>query len=364
MQKTVVLLYPNLSNDGIKKNVILHYELLSKVFNTVIITNSTKLKIEKKNIVNPKKKIFEINKFLNYIYCVFKLYKKFYKEKSLVIISFNESSLLIFINYIFFKKKIIIRTSNPIYNPLNKEEFKYFKKKFFFQYFKLYFYKFADLIWTFSKNNKLYLNKNFNIKNVKVISNIFEKQKLIKRKNIRINKKKYFNIFFIGRLIDIKDPIFIFKSIEKILISKKIRIFFVGEGNLKERIIKISKKYKNNIYYLGFKKNPFKELKNKIDLFCLTSKIDGSPNVLGEAISYGIPSIAPRGIGLSNTLLLNNRGGYLYRHGDTNDFLKKVVHIQSDYKNAIKKIYKAHQNIEKYSYKIVINKLISAIKKL
>ena len=364
MQKTVILLYPNLSNDGIKKNVILHYKLLSKVFNTVIITNSTKLIIKNKNIINPRKKIFEINKFLNYVYCIFKLYTKFYKERSLIIISFDESSLLIFINYIFFKKKIVIRTSNPIYNPLNKEEFKYFKKKFFFQYFKLYFYKFADLIWTFSKNNKLYLKNNFNVKNIKIISNIFEKKKLNKKKKLTINKKKYFDIFFIGRLIDIKDPIFIFKSLEKILISKKIRIFYVGEGKLAKKIIILSSKYKKNIFYLGFKKNPFKELKNKIHLFCLSSKIDGSPNVLGEAIAYGIPCLAPKGIGLSDTLLLNNRGGYLYKHQDNNDFMKKIVHIQENYKEAIRKSYKANQDIAKYSYKIVINKLISAIKKL
>jgi hypothetical protein len=44
--------------------------------------------------------------------------------------------------------------------------------------------------------------------------------------------------------------------------------------------------------------------------------------------------------------------------------MKKIVHIQENYKEAIRKSYKANQDIAKYSYKIVINKLISAIKKL
>ena len=359
--KKVILFYPNFANDGIKKNIILHYNFLKKKFDTKIITNSTKFNFNnKKAVINLKNKFFERNKFLNYLYCIFILFNFYRREKKLIIISFDESSLLVLINYCFFKKKITIRTSNPIYNPLNKEEFKFFKKKFFFQFFKLFFYRYASLIWTFSKKNKKYLKKNFHIKKVSVISNIFKKEQM---KKIKL-KNKYFDIFFVGRLIKIKDPLFIFDSLSQVLIKEKIRIFFVGEGNLKNKIKRLQQKTRSNIFFLGYKKNPFKVLKSKIDLFCLTSKFDGAPNALGEAISNGIPCIAPKGVGLSDNLLLNGKGGFLYKPGNKKNFCKKILFIKKNYNLAIKKRIIAYKNIDAYSHKKVLKKLIFIINSL
>ena len=357
----VILFYPNFANDGIKKNIILHYNFLKKKFDTKIITNSTKFNFNnKKAVINLKNKFFERNKFFNYLYCIFILFNFYRREKKLIIISFDESSLLVLINYYFFKKKIIIRTSNPIYNPLNKEEFKFFKKKFFFQFFKLFFYRYASLIWTFSKKNKKYLKKNFHIKKVSVISNIFKKEQM---KKIKL-KNKYFDIFFVGRLIKIKDPLFIFDSLSQVLIKEKIRIFFVGEGNLENRIKRLQHKNPNNVFFLGFKKDPFKKFKQKIDLFCLTSQFDGTPNALGEAISNGIPCIAPKGVGLSNDLLLNGKGGFLYKPGNKINFCKKIMFIKKNYNLALQKRMVAHKNIGAYSHKKVLKKLIFVINSL
>lgn len=360
--KKVILFYPNFANDGIKKNILLHYNFLSKKFVTKIVTNSTKFNYNnKKGLINFKNKFFERNRFFNYLYCMYVLFNLFKKEKNLVIISFDESTILVLINYFFFKKKIIIRTSNPIYNPLNKEEFQFLKKKFFFQFFKLFFYQLADLIWTFSSTNKTYLQRNFHIKNVSVISNIFKKEKIIKK---TYSKNKYFNVFFIGRLVKIKDPLFIYNSLSSLLIKEKIRIFFIGEGELEDKIKELKNNFKNNIFFLGYKKEPFKSFKSKIHLFCLTSQYDGAPNTLGEAISNGIPCLAPKGVGLSNNLLLNGRGGFLYNPGNEKSFCENVLYIKKNYKLAIRKTSVSYNNLANYSYKKVLKKLILVIKKL
>ena len=48
----------------------------------------------------------------------------------------------------------------------------------------------------------------------------------------------------------------------------------------------------------GYIENGLKKLNKKIDILCITSKFDGTPNVLGEAVSFKIPCLAPRNVGL------------------------------------------------------------------
>ena len=85
------------------------------------------------------------------------------------------------------------------------------------------------------------------------------------------------------------------------------------------------------IFFYGFIKNPFEKFKNKIDLLCITSKYDGTPNVMGEAMSIGIPVLAPKNVGLANLFIGNEKNGFLYKSGDGNSFIRKI--------NFIKKIF-------------------------
>ena len=73
------------------------------------------------------------------------------------------------------------------------------------------------------------------------------------------------------------------------------------------------KKGIKNVKIYGYIENGLKKFNKQIDAICITSRYDGTPNVLGEAVSYGIPCIAPKNVGLSNVILLNGKGGYLYK---------------------------------------------------
>ena len=65
----------------------------------------------------------------------------------------------------------------------------------------------------------------------------------------------------------------------------------------------------------------------RIDAICITSKYDGTPNVLGEAVAYKIPCLAPKNVGLSNVILLNGKGGYLYKPNSNSNFKHKLSSI-------------------------------------
>ncbi|MDC0461066.1 glycosyltransferase, partial [Candidatus Pelagibacter sp.] len=100
-----------------------------------------------------------------------------------------------------------------------------------------------------------------------------------------------------------------------------------------------------------------KKLNKKIDIICITSKFDGTPNVLGEAVSYKIPCLAPRNVGLSNMILLNGKGGYLYKSNSKNDFKNKLSSMLMHYDEAINRSKLAYKALDRFSYNKTLLKL-------
>ena len=111
------------------------------------------------------------------------------------------------------------------------------------------------------------------------------------------------NIFFIGRLTKDKNPIFFLKNLINI---KMINIYIVGSGSSKKMLENISEN-NNNVFFYNYTENPFKKFKKYINLLCITSRFEGTPNIMGEAMSYGIPVLAPKEIGLTKLFLKNGK---------------------------------------------------------
>ena len=99
----------------------------------------------------------------------------------------------------------------------------------------------------------------------------------------------------------------------------------MGRGELKNNLKEyINEKLNKFIKLKNFHNNPFKFLK-QCDLFILTSKFEGLPNVLLESIAlkkFVISSDCPTG---PKEILLNGKGGLLFKVGDYKDLerLKK-----------------------------------------
>ena len=127
---------------------------------------------------------------------------------------------------------------------------------------------------------------------------------------------------------------------------------------------KFSKKNNMHVNFYGFVKNPFNALKKKIDLICITSMYDGTPNVLGEAISYKIPCLAPKNVGNSNELLNYGKAGGLYKLKQISDFKNKLENILKNPRQANFKATKAYDHLELYSKENTLNKLKGIIKNL
>ena len=125
-----------------------------------------------------------------------------------------------------------------------------------------------------------------------VIQNVVDGNQL--KSIAKTDKNNYdFDIIFLGRLEDVKDPLRFVKLIEKIKQHQEIKVAMVGDGSLRsqveEEINKLS--LNKNIALFGNQVNPYKILLNS-KILVITSKYEGMPMNALEAIACNIPVVS------------------------------------------------------------------------
>ena len=207
------------------------------------------------------------------------------------------------------------------------------------------------MVITSSKDNKTFFEKKISAKKVVTMNNFFPKKKIsIKQKN------QTKNVFFIGRLTWDKNPTFFLKSLIPLLNKKNFNIHIVGDGPDYNQLIKIAEKYKNKVKFHGFVKNPFKKFAKKIDIFSINSKFDGTPNVMGEAMAFKIPCIAPKMVGLTDIFLAGGKYGVLYKPDNQLDYQKKIIHMLNNYQSYLKKANLAYKSLDRFNLQNTLGK--------
>ena len=360
LKKQLILFCPSIADGGLEKTLKIYSNFLKKDFRLILVTNTLNLKRLrtldlKLKIFNPKNNFFIKNRFLNNIYCIFLI---LYHFKRIPIFSLQDHFFLLLLKKLKFDFKLIVRTMSAINNKKNKEEFRNLKKDFFVKNFILSFYKYADLVITFSNSNKYFLQKHKGVKNVQVVYNYFQKHSGKKR------LKKEYNIFFIGRLVPDKDPLFFLKNSLSVIKEIPIKINIIGKGPCETELKCLASAFPLKVKFFGWIENPLIKFSKIIDLLCITSKYDGTPNILGEAMAYKIPCLAPRNIGLSNFLLKNGKYGELYKANSNKDFQKKIIQIIKNYKIYINKAIKGYNSLDRFNKKNTIEKLNKYLIKL
>lgn len=179
---------------------------------------------------------------------------------------------------------------------------------------------------------------------------------LIHQKAIEYTVEKKYDLIFLGRLTDSKNPKLLLE-IFKDLISKRsnIAIAVVGAGDqfesFKESIHKNN--LQDNIEMYGFMENPYPVL-NASKIMILPSKWEGYGLVAVESLSLGVPVICSGVGGLKD--IVNTSCGMICE--DKNDYIEEIVRLLEDsvYYGRKSKIAiaKSHEigNIDLYKRKI------------
>lgn len=364
INKNIVFFMPYMEGGGVEKNLFLASNYLSKKINNVFICTSSK-KFKKKfnsdiKFLVPKKNFQKSkNMRINYLYCLILLFFFLIKNKNTLVFSFQANIYCLIICKILNIRILVRSNTSPSGWKHN------FLKKFI--YGKII--SFADEIVTNSEDFKSQMNKNFNIKSI-CIYNPLDKNEIIKKSKQKINlnffkSKQALKIINIGRFTEQKDQMTILKSAE-ILKKKKIKfkLLLIGQGVEKDNLKHfIEKKNLNNfVKILNFQENPYKFI-NKSDIFVLSSKYEGLPNVLLEAAvlkKFIISSNCPTG---PKEILLNGKGGALFKVGDFDDLAKKIIKFKKNQKIVRKKILLNYKNLHRFDYFLNIEKYFDLVKK-
>ena len=219
----------------------------------------------------------------------------------------------------------------------------------------------SDALISVSKDDLLEVNKVFKVKRRKnnyYLPNVVDSNKFIKLKNI---DKKY--IGFIGRLTKIKGIDLFLELVEKINKTDKGQEFLIiGEGPYIDDVQKAVKKYP-----IKFIKNVAHDkivtYYNQCSIFIQTSRAEGLPTCILEALSCEVPVVASD-VGGTNEVILNGKTGYLFNSREVDqaiDFIKKIKDndlFDELGKNGRKII------VKNFSWNVITRKTINIYKKL
>ncbi len=138
-------------------------------------------------------------------------------------------------------------------------------------------------------------------------------------------------LLFVGQLEEHKGIRFLLKSFQKLDI--KSRLIIAGEGYYKKYVNKIAVP-SPNILYLGFvTTEQLVSVLNTVDALVVPSLCyENSPTVIYESLQAGIPVLASD-IGGVGELVKNGVNGFLFKPGDTEDFIRatKELNSKNDY---------------------------------
>ena len=142
-----------------------------------------------------------------------------------------------------------------------------------------------------------------------------------------------FIILFVGRLIDIKNIPMLLKGFSLFLKHvSKTKLILVGDGNKKDNLVELSEDLnilEHTIFTGSLEKYELANYYNIADCFALTSHYDNFPNVLIEAMSFGIPCIGTNVGGIPD-IIEDGKSGYIVDVHDENMLVEKLLLLHSE----------------------------------
>ena len=364
VSKNLIIFMPFIGGGGVEKNLFLISNYLSKKFGRIIlITSSKKFKPKFNNkvkFITPKSSLPDnFNLRLKYLICLYILLKFILKNKNSLVLSFQANIYCILICKLFNIKIITRSNSSP--------------SGWYHNFIKKFIYKkivsFANLVIVNSFEFKKEMKKEFDINSTCIYNPLNKKEILDKsKKSIKFNffkRKNDLKIINVGRLVEQKNQIILLRSINYLKkYNINFKVLLIGKGVEKDKLqnfIEVNN-LKKIVKIINFQSNPYPYIK-KSDLFILTSKYEGLPNVLLEAAvlkKFIISSNCPTG---PKEILSNGKGGFLFEVGNYKDLSNQILKFAKRKKNLKSKINYTYKNLRNFDFYKNLNKYYVVIKK-
>lgn len=356
--KKLAIYIPSIESGGVEKNLycISNFFLKKGIEVYIVTANNDKKKFFNKKIKYICPKNHKWNNSSRLLKTIMSLYLIILKlpKKNISIFAFQSNISAIILARIF-NLKIIIR--------LNTSINKYIKGLIKKSIFKI-FYGLANKIIVNSFQFKKDLKRFLNLKSTTIFNPTNTKKKYEKKRINYFLNFRGIKILSIGRITDQKDQITILKSL-KILMTKQInfRFFLIGQGDKLNELKKYvqDNNLSKNVKFGGYKKDAYKYIRSS-DIFVLSSKFEGLPNVLIEAQTQNVPIISSDCLTGPREILLSGKLGYLFGVGDYVSLSKKIINFSKDKKIFLQKARLSNKYLYRYDYTKNLNKYYKTIK--
>ena len=357
--KNLILFMPSIEIGGVEKNLFSIANYLEKRGIKVKLITSNKKYIKK---LNKNIKIISINnnfflnkkKYIKYFFCLILLFLEYCKNRQIVVFSFQANIYSVLLCKLLRIKIITRSNTSPkgwSQNTVKKNIFKFV-------------IKFADLIIVNSLEFQRQMKSIFKV-NTKLIYNPLNKKEILQTKTKKNLSNLRLKIINVARFTEQKDHLTLLKAF-KLLIKKNNNAFLIiigrgyEENNIKNYIYK--NKLKKNVKLITNIQNPYSYIK-WANVFVLTSKYEGLPNVLLEAMclkKYIISTDCPTG---PKEILNKGKYGDLVKIGD----YKKIYNLLNNYKKnkykINKKIKGGFLSLNKYDFESNCDEYYNCVKK-
>ena len=349
MKSKLLLFMPSIEGGGVEKNFFLVCNYLVrkiKYLKVITISKRHKKQFDKSIIlITPSSGIWDrLGRRMKYLVAILLLIKEIKKNKNIIIFSFQANIYCILICKLFSVKVITRSNTAPIGWSKN------FIKRFIFKKV----LKLSDKVMVNSIQFKKDLKKELSIKS-ECIYNPLNKKEIVKKSKKK--SKKIFNtvnklkILNIGRFTEQKDQLTFLRSLKYIKGKINFEACMVGRGILKGELQKyiVDNNLKDYVKIIEFLENPY-PLMRQSDLFVLTSKYEGLPNVLLEALAlkkFIISSSCHTG---PKEILLNGKGGLLFKVGDHKELANKIMYYFFNKKKCAKLLQKSYKSLNRFDY--------------
>lgn len=223
--------------------------------------------------------------------------------------------------------KFFNRNWKVIVSVRNDPKIEYKSK--FNKYIMKILYPLADGFVFQTEEAKKYFNKKIQEKST-IIPNPIADEFL----NSKVNKAKKKIVINVGRLEEQKNQEMLIKAFTNV--SKdypEYKLFIYGEGSLRNKLKQLIEKSGMNqkIFLLGNVDNIIDKL-NEAEIFVLSSKYEGMPNSLMEAMAMGLACIATDcSCGGPRFLIRNEENGLLVKEGSRVDLEQCLNKVMEDY---------------------------------
>ena len=250
----------------------------------------------------------------------------------------------------FFKKtKFISRETNVVSKHVTRKEIRFFYR--FYNNFHQIITQSDDMTNDLIENFKIKKEKIFKINNP--VDFDFINEKLMISEKPEGFDSEFKNVLAIGNLSSRKG----FDNLLKVfsfLKNEKIKLHILGDGADRELLLQMKQDMQlENVIFHGQQKNPYQYLKFS-DLFILSSRYEGFPNVLLEAGACGVYALANDCPGGIREIVEEGINGEISDINEHQQFAEKIKEILSTQKTEKNLIINSIKN--RFSKEIILDK--------